>query len=386
MKKAKKHQKRISVAQRKGTGSFPKPKETRTCMLREEPHFAYGQSPKQPDTLRFIDLFCGIGGFRFAMESVAKKRGVGAECVFSSDIDRECQRAYAANFRETPLGDITKVDATQIPDHDVLLAGFPCQPFSIIGHMKGFEDTRGTLFFDIARILEAKKPKAFVLENVKLLKGHNGGKTLERIIQTLRELGYKTEYRVLNALNFGLPQKRERIWIVGTRHEYEMAWPTGGVKMKPLNELLEKNVPDSFYASDLIRKKRWSVLSPRKEPTIWHENKAGHISAYPYSCALRAGASYNYLLVDGERRLTPREMLRLQGFPESFRIACSDSQTRKQAGNSLPVSVAESVIDALMEAHKWGLRHINGTRVIFEELRFAEEPKRSYATPKTKNR
>lgn len=306
-----------------------------------------------PTAIRYIDLFCGIGGFRCAIESAAKKRGLGVQCVFSCDIDKECRKAYAANFGETPHGDITEINEKDIPAHDVLLAGFPCQPFSIIGQRKGFEDTRGTLFFDIARIAQAKKPLALVLENVKMLAGHNNGKTLKRIIQTLSELGYYTEYRVFNALDFGLPQKRERIWIVGVRERRNIVWPEGGVPMTPLSEILEKNVPEKFLASEHIKRKRWSVRKPSKEPTIWHENKSGHISVYPYSCALRAGASYNYLLVDGERRLTPREMLRLQGFPETYRIACSDSQTRKQAGNSLPVRVAEAVMDGVFDSMDW---------------------------------
>ena len=144
------------------------------------------KSAPEREKIRFIDLFCGIGGFRFALESVAEKRFLNAECVFSSDIDKACQKAYAANFGELPLGDITKISADAVPDHDILLAGFPCQPFSIIGQRRGFEDTRGNLFFDIARILEAKKPAAFVLENVKLLVGHNGGKTLKKIWATTR--------------------------------------------------------------------------------------------------------------------------------------------------------------------------------------------------------
>jgi DNA (cytosine-5)-methyltransferase 1 len=303
-----------------------------------------------PGVVRFTDLFCGIGGFRYALETIGAARHVETECVFSSDIDRECQRAYAANFGEIPHGDITGIDARVVPDHDILLAGFPCQPFSIIGQMKGFEDTRGTLFFDIARVLEARRPSAFVLENVKLLKGHNQGQTLRRIRETLSDLGYYHEYRILNALDFGLPQKRERIWIVGLREGRRIPWPIGGQAMKPLSEVLQKEVPAEFYVSEPIRRKRWSVLKPTQEPTIWHENKAGHISAYPFSCALRAGASYNYLLVNGERRLTPREMLRLQGFPEAFRIVCNDYQTRKQAGNSLPVNVAAAVLDGVFDA------------------------------------
>lgn len=305
-------------------------------------------------SIRFIDLFCGIGGFRFAAEKVAKKRHIDCECVFSSDIDVHCQQAYSANFGDTPIGDITKIDENSIPDHDLLLAGFPCQPFSIIGHMRGFKDTRGTLFFDIARILAAKQPKAFVLENVKLLKGHAGGNTLRTIMETLRDLGYQAEYRVLNALDFGLPQKRERIWIVGFKDDALMQWPIGGIPMMPLSRLLEKKVDKKHYASEYIRTKRHRVMQPTNEPTIWHENKAGNISAYPFSCALRAGASYNYLLVNGERRLTPKEMLRLQGFPESFKIVCSDYQTRKQAGNSLPVNVATAVIAQTFSALGWG--------------------------------
>ena len=335
-------------------------------------------------TVRFIDLFCGIGGFRFAIEAVARKTLTDSQCVFSSDIDRDCQKAYAGNFGETPHGDITQIAASEISDHDILLAGFPCQPFSIIGQMKGFEDTRGTLFFDIARILEAKRPKAFVLENVKLLAGHDGGKTLKKILKTLADLGYYTEYRVLNALDFGLPQKRERIWIVGFREGEYITWPQGGVPMVPLSKLLERNVPPEFYASERIRNKRWNVLQPGKEPTIWHENKAGHISSYPYSCALRAGASYNYLLVNGERRLTPRELLRLQGFPESFKIVCSDSQTRKQAGNSLPVNVAEAVLKQVFAAFGFSTESREGELSV-AQLRLLEEASKYNERTKTKN-
>ena len=335
-------------------------------------------------TVRFIDLFCGIGGFRFAIESVARKTLTDSQCVFSSDIDRDCQKAYAGNFGETPHGDITKIEASEIPEHDILLAGFPCQPFSIIGQMKGFEDTRGTLFFDIARIIDAKRPKAFVLENVKLLAGHDGGKTLKKILKTLTDMGYYTEFRVLNALNFGLPQKRERIWIVGFREGQYITWPEGGIPMMPLSKLLERTVPPEFYASERIRNKRWSVIQPSKEPTIWHENKAGHISSYPYSCALRAGASYNYLLVNGERRLTPRELLRLQGFPECFKIVCSDSQTRKQAGNSLPVNVAEAVLSRVFAAFDLGTVTYEADSAV-QQLRLLEEAKQYNERTKTKN-
>lgn len=303
-----------------------------------------------PPAIRFADLFCGIGGFRHAMLAAAAKRGGEATGVFASDIDAACRRAYAENFGHEPVGDITRTPAESVPDHDLLLAGFPCQPFSIIGQKRGFEDTRGTLFFDIARILAAKKPRLFVLENVRQLVGHDRGRTLQVILKTLRDLGYQTDFRVLDALDFGLPQRRRRVWIVGSLDRLTMTWPAGGVPMTPLSRILEKNVPARFFASETIRAARLEKKTPGAEPAIWHENKSGNIGVHPYSCSLRAGASYNYLLVNGERRLTPREMLRLQGFPESFRIVCSDSQTRKQAGNSLPVTVAEHVIGALLDS------------------------------------
>ena len=321
-----------------------------------------GTGKISPKSINFIDLFCGIGGFRLAIDGIAHETNLTARCVLSSDIDSECQKAYEGNFGDRPIGDIKKVDADTIPDHDLLLGGFPCQAFSIIGQMRGFADIRGTLFFDIARILKAKKPSAFILENVKLLTGHNQGKTLKRILETLRGLGYHTDYRVLNALKFGLPQKRERVFIVGFKAAdafSKFEWPEGGFPMTSLKEILEKHVPRKHYASERIRLRRFSKLQPTAEPTIWHENKAGHVSAYPFSCALRAGASYNYLLVNGERRLTPREMLRLQGFPESFKIVCNDSQMRKQAGNSVPVNLVRAVAEKVFEAQGWIPRHQN---------------------------
>ncbi len=302
--------------------------------------------------IRCIDLFCGIGGFRVAAEDLNWKT------VFSSDIDEECQKAYEANFNEKPIGDIRKIDAKDVPDHDVLLAGFPCQAFSIIGSMKGFEDTRGTLFFDIARILEAKRPEGFVLENVKMLAGHNGGKTIRRIEEVLIRLGYEVDHRILNALDFGLPQKRERIFIVGMKGGLDFSFPEGGIPMTPLSSILEKKVPKSFYASDHIRGNRKRLHpNPHHSPAIWHENKAGHISSYPFSCALRAAASYNYLLVNGIRRLTPRELLRLQGFPETYHIVCKDYQARKQAGNSVPVPVVRAILERMDIALKSKIKH-----------------------------
>jgi DNA (cytosine-5)-methyltransferase 1 len=307
---------------------------------------------KEKNTIKFIDLFCGIGGFRIAAEEIIRSNNQIPSCVFSSDIDPQAQDTYEENFGDRPFGDITQIHESDIPDHDILFAGFPCQAFSICGNMKGFEDTRGTLFFHIARILKEKKPKAFVLENVKMLKGHDNGKTLKHILKTLEELGYNVWFQVLNALDFGLPQKRERIFIVGCLDAIDYTFPIGNVKMKPLSEVLEKTVDSSYYASQDIRKKRQAAFKGKKfdGPTIWHENKSGNISAYPYSCAMRAGASYNYLLVDGERRLTEREMLRLQGFPDSYKIVGTYSTLRKQTGNSLPIPCARAVFDKLIQS------------------------------------
>jgi DNA (cytosine-5)-methyltransferase 1 len=297
----------------------------------------------------YIDLFCGIGGFRYAMEAASRRNGIQPVCVFSSDIDTVCQDVYEANFGDRPGGDIAEIDAASIPDHDILFGGFPCQPFSIIGKMHGFDDARGTLFFEIARIIAEKKPKAFVLENVKLLVGHDKGRTIAVIFNILRDLGYAVDYRVFNALDFGLPQKRERVFIVGFRETAPFKWPEGAALSKTLDDVLEKSVDKKYFVSENILHKRLSKRPRTAKTTIWHENIAGNISAYPYSCALRAGASYNYLLVNGERRLTEREMLRLQGFPESFRIVCNYTQTRKQVGNSLPVPIAEAVIDGVIK-------------------------------------
>jgi len=300
------------------------------------------------ERLKFIDLFCGIGGFRVAMDEACRENDLIPECVFSSDIDKYCQDSYEINFGHRPFGDITQVDPKTIPDHDILFAGFPCQPFSIIGQRKGFEDTRGTLFFHIANILNEKKPKAFILENVKQLVGHDGGNTLKVIIKTLQDLGYHVQYAVLNALDYGLPQKRERVIIVGHKEPILFSYPSPIRPFKPLSEILEQRVDKKHYASEYIREKRKAAHTSAYQLSIWHENKSGNICSYPYSCALRAGASYNYLLVNGERRLTPREMFRLQGFPDTYKIINNDTQARKQAGNAVPVNLVKAVILKLL--------------------------------------
>ncbi len=299
--------------------------------------------------IKFIDLFCGLGGFRLAMQEISES----SNCVFSCDFDADAQKSYESNFGEKPFGDITKIHENEIPEHDILLAGFPCQAFSICGDQKGFEDTRGTLFFDIARILQAKRPKAFVLENVKQLVSHNEGKTFARILETLENLGYQVYYKILNALDFGLPQKRERVFIVGFCEPRHFAWQLKKIKMKSLQEFLETEVAPNYFASEKIKENRLRSVENKiikDELTIWHENKGGNISPLPYSCALRSGASYNYLLVNGERRLTEREMLRLQGFPEDYKIVVGYGAMRKLAGNTVAVPCVEEVLRSVSSA------------------------------------
>lgn len=299
------------------------------------------------NTFTFIDLFAGIGGMRIPFEKL------GGTCVFSSEWDKHAQKTYAQNFGETPAGDITKIDAAEIPAHDILLAGFPCQPFSILGGKQGFEDTRGTLFFDIARILKQKQPNAFLLENVKQLRTHDKGRTFAIIQEHLSQLGYTTYHQVLNSLDFGLPQKRERIFIVGFREPIAFDFPQGTGTYKPLSEILEPDAraEPSLFASEHIRKSRREKCKVEPfYPSIWHENKGGNISVLPFSCALRAGASYNYLLVNGVRRPSGRELLRLQGFPEDFQTVGGLMQLRKQVGNSVAIPVVDPIAEKMLQA------------------------------------
>jgi len=299
--------------------------------------------------LKFIDLFCGIGGFRIAAKNIFKKYHINSQCVFSCDIDQPARNSYFANFGENPKGDIKQILSEDFPDHDLLFAGFPCQPFSIIGKGNGFEDARGTLFFEILRVLEAKRPSGFILENVKRLVGHDMGRTLDKILDSLSNLGYWVDYKVLNALDFGLPQKRERVFIIGLLDPPNNdVFPKGDKKPLPLTQILEQSVSQKYYVSENVRIKRLQKHKPKLYPSIWHENKSGNISSYPYSCALRSGASHNYLLVDGRRRLTPREFLRLQGFPDWFQIVVSDSQLKKQTGNTIPIPVVESLVEKIL--------------------------------------
>lgn len=303
------------------------------------------------NNFRFIDLFAGIGGIRLAFEAV------GGKCVFSSEFDEDACKTYEANFGEHPSGDITKISAKDIPDFDILLGGFPCQAFSIIGKKEGFaNETCGTLFFEIERILKEKKPKAFMLENVKNLTAHDKGKTFRIIREHLEALGYHIYFRVLNALDYGVPQKRERIIIVGFLENilFHFPSPIPEREKKRLQDILETDVPKKYYVKSEIKQSRLMRLKNKnfQKPYISHENMAGSITPHEYSSALRAGASANYILINDERRPTEREMLRIQGFPDTFKIVVSYSKVKKQCGNSVAVPVIQAVASEMISALK----------------------------------
>ena len=304
------------------------------------------QAPTIPDSLTsFVDLFCGIGGFHLAASAC------DLNCVLACDIDPVARNVYAANLGTTPKGDVTDIeDLDVIPDHDVLFAGLPCQPFSIIGGRKGMADPRGTLFFDMVRIIEAKHPQAVVIENVRQFTTNQDGKALTCIVKMLEELGYGVDWQVLNALHYGLPHKRERIFIVGVKGmaSWTFPWPVGKIPMTPLVDILEDEPPPEAFVTARIRKSRQKAHTASVIPAIWHENKAGNVSSHPFSCALRASASYNYLLVDGKRRLTGREMLRLQGFPDTYEIDAPITTVRRLTGNAVAVPVVTAVMRQLL--------------------------------------
>ncbi|MDC0458409.1 DNA (cytosine-5-)-methyltransferase [Alphaproteobacteria bacterium] len=335
------------------------------------------------ESLRTIDLFAGIGGIRLAFQNL------GASCVFSSEWDKYSRKTYAANFGELPHGDITKITGSTIPDHDILLAGFPCQAFSQAGLRKGFGDTRGTLFFDIQKILVAKRPRMFLLENVKQLRGHDKGKTLQTILDILRgkqssvpsdlklskevrsalstKLNYWVDFRVLRSADFGVPQNRERVYIVGfDRGHYGdpdfdamFSWPPATGLPTSVRQILQSHneVDDKYTISQRlldghIRRKKehrekgngfgFSVFTPDQHYT-------NTISARYY----KDGSE---ILIDQSdlgrrpRKLTPRECARLQGYPEEFIVdAVSDAQAYRQFGNSVSVPVVQAVASKMLE-------------------------------------
>ncbi len=312
--------------------------------------------------LTFIDLFAGIGGFRVAFERA------GCKCVFSSEWDKFAQETYLANYGERPFGDITKISSSDIPPHDILTAGFPCQPFSIagvskhnaLGNAHGFEhETQGTLFFDVARIISEKKPAAFVLENVKNLTTHDKGKTFRVILETLREeLGYQIFYKILDARTL-VPQHRERIYIVGFREPHDFCFPQLPNLSPKVSDILETYVEDKYTLTDHL----WAYL---QEYARKHKEKGNgfgfglvDLNGITRTLSARYYKDGAEILIPQEgknpRRLTPRECARLMGYPDSFKIVCSDTRAYKQFGNSVAVPVVEAIareIVKCLEAQK----------------------------------
>lgn len=312
---------------------------------------------------KFIDLFAGIGGFRIGFEKS------NCECVFSSEIDEHAGEIYKINYGDDVYKDITKIDEKEIPNHDILLAGFPCQPFSIAGEKKGFNDTRGTLFFDIERILKEKKPKTVILENVKHFKNHDKGNTLKVVLRSLEELGYTTNWKVLNAKDFGVPQNRERTIIVGSLN---------GVKFN-FNEL-EKKPP--IYIKDILEKenskfeyldeKEYTLIkNPKKQASglifAGYRNKkirekgvrenTTHLSrvhkqpnriyssegTHPTLSSQESAGRY-FIYHNGKvRKLTLKECYRLMGFKDDFKLIGSKAKLYNRVGNSIVVSMVEEI-------------------------------------------
>ncbi|MDA8504468.1 DNA (cytosine-5-)-methyltransferase [Citrobacter sp. Awk 2] len=350
----------------------------------------FRQKPENECNFTFIDLFAGIGGIRLPYQQQ------GGHCVFSSEWDKFSQKTYLTNFGEMPQGDITRIPASDIPDHDVLLGGFPCQAFSQAGLKKGFSDTRGTMFFEIQRIMTAKRPKAFMLENVKQLQGHDKGRTLKTILDILRgngthsvpddipisedarnalseKLNYWVDYRVLRAGDFGAPQNRERIFIVGFDRDYYRGvdfdsvfrWPVPPMTPTRVGDILEDldRLPlsqDRYTISD----KLWIGHQKRK---LEHKKKGNGFgyslfnkdSEYTNTISARYYKDGSEILIDqshlgrNPRKLTPRECARLQGFPDDYIVdAVSQGQIYKQFGNSVCMNVIRAVSEQLVETMK----------------------------------
>ncbi|MDO4224344.1 MAG: DNA cytosine methyltransferase [Bergeyella zoohelcum] len=303
--------------------------------------------------IKIIDLFAGIGGIRKGFE----KASPNIECVFTSEWNKYSAQTYSANFPNEEIhGDITQIDENIIPNHDILLAGFPCQPFSQAGLKKGFSDTRGTLFFDIERILIAKKPKAFLLENVKQLKGHDKGNTLKTIIEHLKNIGYENvQYEILRARDFGLPQNRERIYIVGfldKNIQFEFPKPTN--EPTKVGDILENEVDEKYTISDRL----WAGHQRRKQENKLKGKGFGYgivneNSEYTNTISARYYKDGSEILVEQKgknpRKLTPREAARLQGFPDDFIIPVSDNQAYQQFGNSVAINVVEQVAKQIIK-------------------------------------
>jgi|ERR1051326_1250863 DNA (cytosine-5)-methyltransferase 1 len=330
--------------------------------------------------LKFIDLFCGIGGFRLAFDRA------GAECVFSCDWDKYSQTTYEANFGEKPQGDIYSIGIANIPEHDILCAGFPCQPFSIAGVSKklslgrkhGFEDEKqGNLFFQIANILDYHKPSAFVLENVKHLKNHDKGRTFKIIYRTLTDvLGYHVYQKIIDARHV-VPQHRERIYLVGFKPSRWFEFPEFAEIGPTLGSILEKKVDRKYTLSNHL----WQYLRNYADKHKAAGNGFGYSVFTPHDIARTLSARYykdgsEILISQGirrnPRRLTPRECARLMGFPSDFKIPVSDTQAYRQFGNSVVVPVVEEIAQELVASLKRPVEYRGELRLTMQRAAYAK--------------
>lgn len=310
---------------------------------------------------KFIDLFCGIGGFRQALE------GLGNLCVFSSDWDKDARETYFVNYGECPKGDITKIDSKTIPKHQILCAGFPCQPFSISGKMDGFDDARGTLLHEILRIARAKKPEILFLENVKNYLNHGEGSTMAKTLSLLKEAGYETFYKILNASDYGVPQRRERLYFVCFRKDLEISsfhFPQPQKNSVMLEDILltkKEFSADEFIIDrdDLRMVKDVDLIRVNGTVRIGTVGKGGQgeriYSPKGHAITLSAfgggvGAKTGLYLIEGKvRRLHPRECARLMGFPETFKLHSRRNVCYKQFGNSVAIPVVRAVLNEIQK-------------------------------------
>jgi DNA (cytosine-5)-methyltransferase 1 len=311
--------------------------------------------PKKTMPFRFIDLFAGIGGTRLAFEAV------GGKCVFSSEWDKDAQKTYAANFKETPHGDITKINAREIPDFDVLLAGFPCQPFSSIGQRQGFKHkTQGTLFYDVLRILEEKRPAAFLLENVVGLVNHDGGNTFAVILSSLDELGYSVHHQILDAADYGVPQHRKRIYIVGydksrLKRGVAHSWPKKSRKNAFIGPFVEKGITDRSISKHL-QEGYLSKLDDGRPELIDRRSKIKvKTLVASYHKIQRLTGTFVKDGPTGMRLLTDNECKAIMGFPKTFVIPVSRTQMYRQLGNSVAVPVVTAIAKEILTALVNGL-------------------------------
>ena len=331
--------------------SKPSPLELKSILEFPE-HIPFPSNPKAKYSM--IDLFAGIGGTRLGFHFTGKVKS-----VFSSEIDKYAIKTYYDNFGDTPHGDITQISEKDIPDHDILVGGFPCQAFSQAGKRLGFDDTRGTLFFEIARIIHHKKPKAFLLENVRNLISHDHGNTFRTIVMTLERLGYEVKALTFKAKDFGVPQNRERVYFVGFNKKKvpsysSFRWPKPPYTPTKVGDILEKTVDPKYTISD----KLWEGHQRRKIANKKNGKGFGYglftsNSEYTNTISARYYKDGSEILIKqrskNPRKITPREAARLQGFPDEFIIPVSNTQAYKQFGNSVAVPVIHAIAEQMIK-------------------------------------